>query len=367
MASNSLGSFFRITSFGESHGPLYGVVIDGCPPNILIDKTQIQQALNRRAPGNSPFTSPRQEPDQAEWLSGLFEGRSTGAPITLLIHNQAYDSRPYDMQKDHLRPGHAQYSYLQKYGIFDHRGGGRASARETVCRVAAGALANQILEAKGIHIYAYLQSMGSHPLQAPLPYTLQDNHSLKEQIYQHPFYSLDANTIAPWSDYLSSIQQEGDSVGGIVSFLATGVPAGLGDPLYEKCEACLASAMMSIPASKGFEIGEGFQAAFLKGSEHNDLFIQKESGIQFASQHSGGLLGGITTGQPLWGRVAFKAPSSIKKEQKTVDLKGNPVLYQSEPGSKHDPCVAIRAVPVVEAMCALVILDRLLVQGALLS
>lgn len=323
MASNSFGTLFRITTWGESHGKAIGVVIDGCPAGLKIDQEEIQRALDQRAPGKSPYTSPRKEKDSVEILSGIFEGQTTGAPILLLIANHDADSEKYEPLKDCLRPGHANFTYLQKYGIFDYRGGGRSSGRETACRVAAGAIASKFIEQHGISVRAY--------------------------IHQEP------ELIA----LIEQVKAEGDSIGGIVEFQILGAPVGLGDPVYEKLEARLAYAMMGIPASKGFEIGSGFAAAKMKGSEHNDLFVMENDQVKTATNHSGGVLGGISNGMPIVGRVAFKPTSSIKKVQNTVDLEGRSVDLKLPEGSRHDPCLAIRAVPVVEAMAALVMADLL--------
>lgn len=323
MASNSFGTLFRITTWGESHGKAIGVVIDGCPAGLKVDQEEIQRALDQRAPGKSPYTSPRKENDSVEILSGIFEGQTTGAPILLLIANHDADSEKYEPLKDYLRPGHANFTYLQKYGIFDYRGGGRSSGRETACRVAAGAIARKFIEQHGISVRAY--------------------------IHQEP------ELIA----LIEQVKAEGDSIGGIVEFQILGAPVGLGDPVYEKLEARLAYAMMGIPASKGFEIGSGFAAAKMRGSEHNDLFVMENDQVKTATNHSGGVLGGISNGMPIVGRVAFKPTSSIKKVQNTVDLEGRSVDLKLPEGSRHDPCLAIRAVPVVEAMAALVMADLL--------
>lgn len=321
MASNFFGNIFRVTTWGESHGKAIGVVIDGCPAGLALDETDIQVELTKRAPGINPNTSPRKEKDQAQILSGIFEGKTTGTPISIIIWNQDVDSSHYEPMKDLLRPGHANYTYLEKYGCFDYRGSGRASARETACRVAAGAVAKKLLAYYDIQVEAYIHSMGD----------------------------------------VEAAKKAGDSVGGVVEFKVLHMPVGLGDPIYEKLEANLAKAMLSLPASKGFEIGEGFQAAHMLGSEHNDPFIKNQVGEKtMSSNHSGGTLGGISTGLPLIGRVAFKPTSSIAQMQKTIDLEGKEQFFELPAGSRHDPCVAIRAVPVVEAMCALVIADAIL-------
>ena len=321
MASNSFGNLFRITTWGESHGKAIGVVIDGCPAGLAISEADIQMELGRRAPGITPYTSPRKEPDIAHIYSGVFEGLTTGTPISIIIYNADADSSSY--QKDILRPGHANFTYLEKYGIFDYRGGGRASARETACRVAAGAVAKKLLTHFGI--------------------------------------TCNARLLTPM-DKIAQAQAAGDSIGGIVEFIAQGLPAGLGDPVYEKLEANLAKAMLSIPASKGFEIGEGFRAADMRGSEHNDSFINNGGEIETRTNHAGGTLGGISTGMPLVGKVAFKPASSIAMPQETLTTSGIKNRLELSPKARHDPCVAIRAVPVVEAMLALVLADALLMQ-----
>lgn len=357
MASNSFGNLFRITTWGESHGKAIGVVVDGCPAGLLLSETDINQALSLRAPGNNAYTSPRKEPDHADILSGVFDGKTTGSPISILIKNHDANSQSYEPIKDLLRPGHANFTYLTKYGIYDYRGGGRASARETACRVAAGAIAKKLLLQFNIEICAYLSGVSD----ITLPNIL--NHDLKQlqlSTKNSPLFCPDETTTELIIEKLNNIKLAGDSLGGIVSFIATGLPAGLGDPIYEKIEANLAKAMLSLPASKGFEIGDGFSSVMLNGSTHNDLFIQSALDTVTATNHAGGTLGGITTGMPLLGRVAFKPTSSIQKSQTTVDLQGNTCTLTLPEGSRHDPCVAIRAVPVVEAMCALVLADAFL-------
>lgn len=318
---NSFGHIFRITTWGESHGRAVGVVIDGCPAGIEISEEEINTELLKRSPGKNPLTSPRKEPDVAELLSGVFEGKTTGTPISILIPNQDADSTKYEPIKHLLRPGHANATYLKKYGIFDYRGGGRSSARETVCRVAAGAVAKKFLLEFGIQPRAFLKEVGG----------------------EHAYETL-----------LKKVMIEGDSLGGVVEVEVPNVPVGLGEPIYHKMEALLAQAMLSMPASKGFEIGSGFRAARMRGSEHNDSFFQE------SSNHAGGTLGGLTNGRPLVFRVAFKPTSSILKPQKTTTVDGKEAVLELPKGSRHDPCVAIRAVPVVEAMTALVLADTLL-------
>jgi chorismate synthase len=355
MASNSFGQLFRITTWGESHGKAIGVVIDGCPAGIEISDHDINIALTKRAPGRNPYTSPRTEPDKAEIYSGIFEGKTTGTPISIIILNHDSDSSKYEPIKNLLRPGHANYTYTKKYGVFDYRGGGRASARETACRVAAGAVAQKILEKSGIHVLSYIKSIGDiHLDDARL-----DENTMDEAILNSPIFCPDTVSEKHMIQAIETAKTTGDSLGGIVEFLVLNMPVGLGEPVYDKLEANLAKAMMSLPATKGFEIGEGFHAARMKGSEHNDSFTNNAH-QPTSSNHAGGTLGGISTGMPLMGRVAFKPTSSIKKAQDTVDYQGKPKKFKLPEGSRHDPCVAIRAVPVVSAMCLIIIADALL-------
>lgn len=356
MASNSFGIIFRITTWGESHGKAIGVVIDGCPAGLEISDDEINEELALRAPGRNPYTSPRKEPDRGEILSGVFEGKTTGTPICIMIHNRDHDSSVYTPIKDLLRPGHANYTYLQKYGIFDYRGGGRASVRETACRVAAGAIARKLLKYYNITVSAYVKQVGT-VVAAP---TLSDPHALREATYKDPVFCPDSKASAAIMASIEQAKQEGDSLGGVIEFVASSVPVGLGDPVYEKLEANLGHAMMSLPASKGFELGSGFRAASLKGSEHNDLFVTEGDQIATRTNFAGGTLGGISTGMPLVGRVAFKPTSSINKPQETLNLQGDKKIFQLPEGSRNDPCVAIRAVPMVEAMVLLTLADAIL-------
>jgi chorismate synthase len=356
MASNFFGQLFRITTFGESHGPAIGVVIDGCPAGLPISKDEIDAELTLRQPGGSPYTSPRVEKDQVEILSGVFEGKTTGAPIALMIRNRDADSSKYEPIKDLLRPGHANFTYLEKYGLFDYRGGGRSSGRETAARVAAGAIAKKLLAHHGIEICAFVAEIGGIAIQEP-----SFDTALKEKTRLDPLFCPDEKASAKMMKAIEEAKKEGDSLGGILQCVVLHLPAGLGDPVYGKLEAQLASAMLSIPATKGFEIGSGFAAARMKGSEHNDAFdVDAKGRITTTTNFAGGTLGGISTSLPLTFRVAFKPTSSIQKEQKTVNLKGEKKPFQLPEGSRHDPCVAIRAVPVIEAMTALVIADALL-------
>lgn len=356
MASNSFGSLFRITTWGESHGKAVGVVIDGCPAGLEIDETEINAALALRAPGRNPYTSPRKELDKAEIFSGTFEGKTTGAPICICILNKDADSSKYEPIKDLLRPGHANYTYLEKYGTFDYRGGGRSSARETVGRVAAGAVAKKLLQLSGIKIISYIKQIGN--LEARIEES--DLDRLRLLTYDSPLFCPDADATELMMSLIERAKAEGDSLGGIVEFVAISVPIGLGDPVYEKLEANLARAMMSLPATKGFDIGSGFRSVSMPGSEHNDAFTTQDGQVQTKTNFAGGTLGGISTGMPIIGRVVFKPTSSIMKAQQTVNTMGEPAAFQLPAGSRHDPCVAIRAVPIVEAMVALVLADAIL-------
>ncbi len=353
MASNSFGKIFRITTWGESHGRAIGVVIDGCPAGIPLFEEELHEALARRAPGKNPYTSPRREPDRAEIYSGVFDGHTTGAPISIIIMNQDANTAPYEATRHLIRPGHAQATYQNKYGIYDYRGGGRASARETACRVAASVVAKKLLVREGIETLAFLNALG----EISCPMSVENLEKLKELTLQSPVFCPDFTIEKQMLEHLAEVQASKDSVGGVVQFLATGLPMGLGDPMYDKLEATLANAMLSIPASKAFEIGEGFFAAMMRGSSHNDHF---DTLHHTKTNHAGGTLGGISTGMPLWGRVAFKPTSSIAQSQPTVTLSGEAANFEQAPGSRHDPCVAIRAVPVVEAMLNLVLADALL-------
>jgi chorismate synthase len=377
LASNSFGNIFRITTWGESHGKAIGVVIDGCPSGIPIDETILQTALALRAPGRNEYTSPRKENDHAEILSGVFEGVTTGTPISIIIYNHDHDSSKYEPIKHLLRPGHANYTYLKKYGVFDHRGGGRASARETACRVAAGAIAKQFLRRFNIDVMAYVKQIGF--IEASIPECMwnrwgcgiNESRSFRNSIEGSPVFCPDEEASMRMIKELEKSKEKGDSLGGIVEFVVHGVPVGVGDPIYQKLEANLASAMMSIPATKGFEIGSGMSSVTMCGSEHNDEFVKKEEPdndndvnvnreIRTKTNHAGGILGGISNGMPVIGRVGFKPTSSIRLEQKTVDCEGREEMFVLPLGSRHDPCVAIRGVPVVEAMAALVLADAML-------
>ncbi len=357
MAGNSFGSYFRITTFGESHGKAVGVLIDGVRPNMKISEKAIQQELNRRRPGQSKVTTPRKEADQVEILSGVFEGNTLGTPICLLIWNKDQDSKAYDGLKDLLRPGHAGFTYLAKYGIQDYRGGGRASGRETAGRVAAGAVAKHILAKQGIQIFAYTKEIGGITAK---------KIDLKE-IEQNSVRCPDRDAAKKMERKILQIKNQGDSLGGIIEAVVKNCPAGLGEPVFDKLEADLAKALMSIPAVKGFEVGSGFSTSKMKGSEHNDEFFKdKKTGrIHTKTNFAGGILGGISTGEDIIIRIAVKPTSSIGIEQKTVDIKGKRQIIKIE--GRHDPCICPRVVPVVESMIALVLVDHLMRQKFLHS
>lgn len=358
MASNHFGNLFRITTWGESHGKAIGVVIDGCPAGLPIADEEINAELALRQPGRTTYVTPRGEKDTAEICSGVFEGKTTGAPISIIIFNKDADSSKYEPIKDLLRPGHANFTYLEKYGIFDYRGGGRSSARETACRVAAGAVAKKLLALSGIQIVAFIREIGGILMPEP---AFNDPTSLQAATRKSPIFCPDEAVTKKIIQAIETVQKEGDSLGGVIEAVGFNLPAGLGDPVYEKLEANLAKAMLSIPATKGFEIGSGFAAARMRGSEHNDPFIVNDEGkVAKASNLAGGTLGGISTGMPLIIRVPFKPTSSIMKPQKTVNTQGEEKEFKIPEGSRHDPCVTIRAVPIVEAMMAIVLADALL-------
>jgi len=355
MSGNVFGSAFRVMTFGESHGPFIGLVLDGLKPGLPIDTDQIQFELNRRRPGQSSVVTPRKETDQAEIISGIFEGKTTGTPICILIKNR--DQRPGDYRKlQHiLRPGHAAYAFLQKYGIFDYRGGGRASGRETATRVAAGAVAKQILKNRGVEIIGFTQRIGDIEAQT-IDLT---------EIEKNPVRTADRQAAVKMTQAILQAQQEGDSLGGVIEIRVKNCPAGLGEPVFNKLEADLAQLLMSIGAVKAFEMGDGFQASHLMGSEFNDAFYfdHKQKRFRTRTHHGGGVLGGISHGEDLIMRIAVKPPSSITKEQDTVDIQGNPVKLSIE--GRHDPCICPRIVPVAEAMVALVLVDHILMQDRL--
>jgi chorismate synthase len=349
MAGNSFGTLFRFTTWGESHGPAIGCVVDGVPPLLALAEPDIQHWLDRRKPGQSRFTTQRREADEVKILSGVFEGKTTGTPIALEIQNTDQRSKDYSEIKDRFRPGHADYTYYAKYGIRDYRGGGRSSARETASRVAAGAVARVIL-GSGITIRGALVQIGAHRIDR--------DHWDWDETERNPFWCPDAAMAAQWETYLDSIRKAGSSTGAVIEVIASGVPAGLGNPIYRKLDADLASAMMSINAVKGVEIGDGFAAAELSGEANADEMRMGNTGVRFLSNHAGGILGGISTGQDIVVRFAVKPTSSILTERRTVTVEGTDTTISTK--GRHDPCVGIRAVPVGEAMMAAVLADHLM-------
>ena len=349
---NTFGHIFRLTTFGESHGEAVGGVIDGMPAGIDIDVDFIQQELNRRRPGQSSITTSRQEADQIELLSGVFEGKSTGCPIGFIVRNTNQHSQDYENMRCLFRPSHADYTYFQKYGIRDHRGGGRSSARITISRCVGGALAKLVLKQLGISVQAYTSQVG--PIALERDYKLYDLSQTETNAVRCP----DAEKAAQMEALISDIKAEGDTIGGIITCVIKGCPAGLGEPEFDKLHAALGAAMLSINAVKGFEYGEGFEGVTAKGSEQNDVFCTTDGQITTATNHSGGIQGGISNGQDIYFRVAFKPVATILKEQTTVDTAGNPTRFTAK--GRHDPCVLPRAVPVVEAMAAMTILDSYL-------
>ncbi len=354
MASNSHGTLFRFTTWGESHGAAIGVVIDGCPPLIELSETDIQPWLDKRKPGQSRFTTQRQEEDKVKILSGVFEGKTTGAPISLIIENTDQRSKDYSDIQDKFRPGHADYTYQVKYGIRDYRGGGRSSARETACRVAAGAVARKILGDK-IQVRGAVVQIGAHKI----------NRSQFDfaEVHNNPLFCPDAYAVPAWENYLDDIRKNGSSIGAIIEITASGVPAGWGEPIYDKMDSEIARALMSINAVKGVEIGAGFASASLTGEENADEMRMENNKPVFLSNHAGGVLGGISTGQDIVARFAVKPTSSILSPRKTVNKAGQEVDITTK--GRHDPCVGIRAVPVGEAMVACVLADLFLRQRSI--
>jgi len=354
MAANTFGHLFSITTFGESHGGAVGVVIDGCPPKIKITAEEIQKELDRRKPGQSAITSPRKEQDTIHILSGIFEGETTGTPILLIAYNKDAESKDYDHLKNLYRPGHADYTFTKKYGLRDYRGGGRASARETLARVAAGAIAKKYLkETLGIEFLSYVEQVGD--IKTSIDFTRVTIKQIESNIVRCP----DAKIAKQMIQYIKHIREEGDSIGGVIRGVIKNVPMGLGEPVFDKLSADLGKAMLSINAVKGFDIGSGFAGATMKGSEHNDSFYHDKTGkIKTRTNNAGGTLGGISNGEIIYFRVAFKPVSTIQKEQQTVDTKNNEITLQAH--GRHDPCVLPRAVPIVDAMGALVIMDHYL-------
>jgi chorismate synthase len=345
VAGNTFGKVFTVTSFGESHGPALGCVVDGCPPGLSLTEADLQGDVERRRSGTSQFTSQRREPDLVRILSGVFEGRTTGTPIGLVVDNQDQRSRDYEKIKDRFRPGHADYTYQQKYGFRDYRGGGRSSARETVMRVAAGAIARKFLhERLNISIHGFLAQMGSLVLEPVSPASAYDN----------PFFCPDPSRVKELEDMIWRLREAGDSIGARVTVVAEGVPPGLGEPVFERLDADLASAMMGINAVKGVEIGAGFRSVEQRGSEHRDELTP----TGFKSNHAGGVLGGISSGQDIVVSIALKPTSSITVPGATIDVHGKSTEIATT--GRHDPCVGIRATPIAEAMMALVLMDHYL-------
>jgi chorismate synthase len=349
---NSFGTLFRVTTWGESHGPAIGCVVDGVPPRIALGEADIQHWLDKRKPGQSRFTTQRREPDTVKILSGVFEGETTGTPVSLLIENEDQRSRDYDDIKDKFRPGHADYTYWSKYGIRDYRGGGRASARETAMRVAAGAIARKVLG--GITIRGALIQIGPHKIDR----ARWDWDAIED----NPFWCPDRQAAQQWEGYLDGVRKAGSSAGAVIEVVASGVPAGLGAPIYGKLDADIAGALMGINAVKGIEIGAGFGAAELSGEENADEMRMQGGNVAFLSNQAGGILGGISTGQDIVARFAVKPTSSILAPRRTVTISGTETEIATK--GRHDPCVGIRAVPVGEAMVACVLADHLLRQRA---
>ncbi len=346
---NTFGHIFRLTSFGESHGVGIGGVIDGCPSGVLVDMEFIQNELSRRKPGQSAITTMRSEEDRVEFLSGIFEGKTTGTPIGFLVRNADHHSSDYHNLREQYRPSHADYTYQTKYGIRDHRGGGRSSARETIARVVGGALAKLVLRQLGIHVYAYTSQVGSICLQQT--YKDLNLSQIDSNIVRCP----DSKTADAMIELIKEVKKEGDTIGGVITGVITGVPVGLGEPVFGKLHAALGYAMLSINAVKGFEYGDGFNVS-QRGSQMNDLFYSNENGeIHTFTNHSGGIQGGISNGEDIYFRVAFKPVATLLKPQETVNIQGEKVELQVK--GRHDPCVLPRAVPIVEAMAAMTILD----------
>ena len=352
MTGNCFGNLFKITTFGESHGRAIGVVIDGCPAGLELSEKDIQKELDRRRPGQNRIVSPRKEEDKAEVLSGVFKGKTTGTPIALLVFNRDADSSKYEKIKNVFRPGHADFTYFQKYGFRDYRGGGRSSARETVARVAAGAVAKKLLKKFGIEVLAYTVEIAG----------VKSKSFNRKVIEKNLVRAADLKAAKEMEEAIFSAREQNDSVGGIIEVKATGVPAGLGEPVFDRLDAVISYALMSLPAVKGVEIGAGFEAARMTGSQDNDLmfYSKKSKKFEFKSNNAGGILGGISSGGEIVARIAIKPPSSIKREQKALTVEGKEVKLKVE--GRHDPCVVPRAVPIVEAMVALVLADFFLIQ-----
>ena len=352
MAGNTFGTLFKLSTFGESHGVALGGIIDGCPAGLKIDLSFISNELAKRRPGQSKIVSQRKEQDEIEFLSGLYQGKTTGAPIGFIIKNTDVKSKDYNHLKDVLRPSHADYTYIEKYGIRHTDGGGRSSARETVCRVVGGAIAKLLLKKYKITVQAYTSQVGNIIL----------NKNYKElnlnTTYDNDVHCPDASIAQQMKNKIEEVRKEGDTIGGTITCIVYSVPVGLGEPVFDKLHADLGKAMLSINAAKGFEYGSGFEGTKMKGSEHNDLFISNKNKVSTITNYSGGVQGGVSDGQDIYCKVAFKPVSTIMKEQKSINKEGNEVVYSGK--GRHDPCVLPRAVVIVEAMAALVIADHLL-------
>jgi len=353
--SNIIGKLFTFTSFGESHGKGIGGIVDGCPSGIELDEVFIQNELNRRRPGQSDISTPRKEDDTVEFLSGIFEGKTTGTPIAFVIWNENQHSQDYDKLKEVYRPSHADYTYQQKYGIRDHRGGGRSSARETASRVVAGAIAKLVLKNHGIEITAFTSQVGHIAMSQQFDEV--DLTLIESNIVRCPEQETADKMIA----YIKQLKDEGDSIGGIISCIIKGVPVGLGEPVFDKLQARLAQAMLSINATHGFDYGRGFEGVSLKGSEMNDAFVKVDDKVTTRTNNSGGVQGGISNGQDIYFRVLFKPVATISKKQDTLDIHEKEVELEAR--GRHDPCVLPRAVPIVEAMAAMTLLDLYLIKS----
>ena len=350
---NSFGKLFKITTFGESHGVAIGAIIDGCPSGLVIDEPFIQSELDRRRPGQSKITTQRKESDTFEILSGIFEGKATGAPICLVIKNEDQKSKDYSHIADKYRPSHADYTYQQKYGHRDYRGGGRSSARETAARVAAGAIAKLLLMQYGVNIQAYVSQVGD--LKIDTPYNELDLNTVENNIARCPDQEIAKKMIS----LIDDVRKERDTIGGVVSCVIKDVLIGLGEPVFDKLHAVLGQAMLSINAVKGFEIGSGFEGVKMRGSNHNDLIYSENNKVKTKTNYSGGIQGGISNGEDIYFNVAFKPVATIMKDQDSLDHEGNPTIVSGK--GRHDPCVVPRAVPIVEAMAALVLADFYLI------
>ena len=353
--SNIIGKLFTFTSFGESHGKGIGGIVDGCPSGVELNEVFIQNELNRRRPGQSDISTPRKEGDVVEFLSGIFEGKTTGTPIAFVIWNENQHSTDYDHLKEVYRPSHADYTYQQKYGIRDHRGGGRSSARETASRVVAGAIAKLVLKNMGIEITAYTSQVGH--IVMTNSFESVDLSLIESNVVRCP----EKDTAEKMIAYIKQLKEEGDSIGGIISCVIKGVPVGLGEPVFDKLQARLAQAMLSINATHGFDYGRGFEGVSLKGSEMNDAFIKVDDIVSTRTNNSGGIQGGISNGQDIYFRVLFKPVATIAKKQDTLDIHTNKIELEAR--GRHDPCVLPRAVPIVEAMAAMTLLDLYLIKS----